>query len=148
MRSTKVAPVAGIVALFFAVVLFAFSCSRSADPRAGADQPEAEREEAPLSGEVVDGVRVVEVKARQFAFEPSTIVVRRGERVRLDVTSEDVAHGIGIAAFDIDRTLPPNQTQAIEFTADQLGYHDFRCSVYCGAGHADMRGELRVVEGE
>lgn len=50
------------------------------------------------SGELKDGVRVVEVKARQFEFEPETIVVRKGEKVRLEVTSEDVKHGIAISA--------------------------------------------------
>lgn len=114
-----------------------------------AHKHEAEAEEPgelEPSGKIVDGVRVVQVKAMQFEFQPSTIVVRRGERVRLEVTSQDVAHGMGIEAYDINRTLPPKETQEIEFTADRPGRHHFHCTVYCGTGHNDMHGELVVLE--
>lgn len=172
MRSKKIAPVVGIMIALFAVLLFAFSCSRSGDQNDGGDhaghEPAAgdhaggpsdhmddvreDRHEGEMyarspSGEIVDGVRVVEVKARQFEFVPATIVVRQGERVRLKVTSEDVTHGIAIEAFAVDRKLPPNETQVIELTADKLGTHHFHCSVYCGKGHSDMHGELVVIEG-
>ncbi len=100
------------------------------------------------SGEVIDGVRVVEVKARQFEFDPGRIVVRQGETVRLNATSEDVTHGIGIATFGVDRKLPPGETQAIEFTADQPGRHPVHCTVYCGEGHNDMTGTLIVLAEE
>ena len=54
-------------------------------------------------------------------------------------------HGIGIEGYDINRKLPPNETQVIEFTAGKPGKHPFHCSVYCGKGHADMQGELVIV---
>lgn len=100
------------------------------------------------SGELVDGTRVVEVAARKFVFDPATIVVREGEMVRLKVTSEDVTHGIGIEAYDVDRKLEPDQTETIEFTADKPGRHHFHCTVYCGTGHDEMHGELRVLSAE
>lgn len=100
------------------------------------------------SGELVDGVRMVEITARKFEFDPATIVVREGERVRLKVTSEDVTHGMGIEAYDIDRKLEPDKTETIEFTADKPGPHHFHCTVYCGTGHDEMHGELRVLSAE
>jgi heme/copper-type cytochrome/quinol oxidase subunit 2 len=100
---------------------------------------------AELTGKLSNGVRVIELKARKFAFDPATIIVKQGEKIRLRVTSEDVMHGIGIADYDIDRKLPPNETQVIEFTAGKAGKHYFYCSVYCGSGHGDMRGELVVL---
>jgi len=99
------------------------------------------------TGTLNGGVRVIELKARKFAFDPATIVVKQGEKVRLRVTSEDVMHGIGVADYGIDQKLPPRETQVIEFTADKPGKHHFHCSVYCGDGHGDMHGEL-VVLGE
>jgi ABC-type nickel/cobalt efflux system permease component RcnA len=39
------------------------------------------------SGVIRDGETVIEVKARQFEFDPDRIVVRKGETVRLKVTS-------------------------------------------------------------
>ena len=99
-----------------------------------------------LSGVLKDGQRVVKIKARRFEFEPNRIVVKKGEKVRLEVTSEDVTHGINIEAFDINRELKPNKTEIIDFTANQAGPFHFHCSVYCGKGHSDMHGELIVLE--
>jgi len=98
------------------------------------------------SGEMINGVRVIEVRAMKFEFEPATIIVGQSEKVRLKVTSQDVTHGIGIEAFDIDRKLEPGKPETIEFTADRPGRHHFHCTVYCGAGHGDMHGELVVLE--
>lgn len=98
------------------------------------------------SGVLKDGQRVVKVKARQFEFDPSKIVVKKGEKVRLEVTSEDVTHGVNIEAFDIDRQLEPGKTEVITFTADKAGQFHFHCSVYCGKGHSDMHGELIILD--
>jgi heme/copper-type cytochrome/quinol oxidase subunit 2 len=100
---------------------------------------------AELTGKLSDGVRVIELKARKFAFDPAAVIVKQGEKVRLRVTSEDVMHGIDIADYDIDRKLPPNETQVIEFTAGKPGRHHFHCSVFFGSGHGDMHGELVVL---
>ncbi len=109
--------------------------------------PEAEVPAEP-SGEVVDGVRVVQVRARQFEFEPEAIVVNEGEDVRLEVTSEDVMHGIGIEAYDINEEVPPDETRTVEFRADEAGTYEFLCSVYCGPGHEAMRGQIVVLEAD
>ena len=104
------------------------------------------RGEPALSGSVVDGVRVIKMAARQFEFDPARVVVKKGEKVRLEVTSEDVTHSIAIRNYDVDRRLGPGRTEVITFTADQPGGHHFHCSVPCGKGHEDMHGELIVVE--
>jgi nitrosocyanin len=113
-------------------------------PGAEAEAPAGDAAQGGLSGKVVDGVRVVEVAARQFEFDPATIEVREGEQVRLDVTSQDVTHGFAIEELGIDEALPPHETKTIEFTADKAGTYVFRCSVYCGKGHNDMKGQLVV----
>lgn len=121
----------------------------------GAERPETgegheemfERREAlEPSGKLEEGVRVIKMAALQFEFEPSTIVVHQGETVRLEVTSEDVTHGMDIEGYDIDRTLEPGKTEVITFTAGKPGRHHFHCSVYCGKGHGDMHGELIVIQ--
>ena len=104
----------------------------------------AEREYE-LSGELVEGIRIIKMKARRFEFDPGTIVVKAGEKVRLEVTSEDVVHGIGIKDFDINRKLKPGETETIIFATEKPGRHHFNSSVYCGSGHSDMHGELVVL---
>ncbi len=115
--------------------------------------PKAPKPEAPprvasdqLSGQVVGGVREVKVEAKRWAFDPNRIVVKKGEKVRLVVTSLDVKHGLGIEAFNINQELPPHQPQTIEFTPDQAGEFEFHCTVFCGAGHLDMKGTLVVQQ--
>ena len=99
-----------------------------------------------LSGELVNGIRIIKIKARRFEFDPSKMVVKAGEKIRLEVTSEDVVHGIEIKDFSINRELKPHKTEVITFTAHNPGSHHFHCSVYCGTGHGDMHGELIVLE--
>lgn len=98
------------------------------------------------SGKLIDGVRVVKVKAQSFKFEPSTIVVNEGEQVRLLITSVDVTHGFALEVYGVDQKLPPNEEQRIEFTTLEAGEFPFRCSVFCGLGHKTMRGKLPVKE--
>ena len=83
--------------------------------------------------------------AKQWDFEPSTIFVTEGDRVKLNVKSVDVTHGISLAEFGINERLSPGKTVTVEFTADRAGEYIFSCSVPCGKGHGGMRGTL-VVE--
>jgi cytochrome c oxidase subunit 2 len=90
---------------------------------------------------------VVNVKAQQFSFNPSEIDLKKGQHVKLVITSPDVAHGItAIPELGIPNTqIPAGQTVTIEFDATQTGTFPFRCSVFCGEGHRAMTGELVVT---
>ncbi|MBD3293634.1 MAG: hypothetical protein GF393_11975 [Armatimonadia bacterium] len=99
-----------------------------------------------LSGEMVEGTRVVEVEAKRYEFVPDPIVVEAGEPVKLEVTATDVAHGFGLEAMEINVTLPPNETQTVEFTPEEAGEYHIHCTEYCGPGHSDMHGTLLVKQ--
>jgi len=101
--------------------------------------------ESQLSGSLVEGERVIRLRARRFEFIPNEIVVGQGEKVRLEITSEDVTHGIEILRYGLNRKLEPGKTEVITFTADEPGRHHFHCSVYCGEGHDKMHGGLVVL---
>lgn len=83
--------------------------------------------------------------ARRFAFEPDNIRVKKGDAVKLKITSVDVTHGFSISEFGVNAELKPSQTTIVEFVASKSGTFTFSCSVVCGAGHPDMKGTL-VVE--
>ena len=85
-----------------------------------------------LSGELKDGIRVIEVKASKYRFEPVTIVVKLGEKVILLVTSIDVAHGLAIPEFKVNLSVPVGKTESIEFVADKIGRFHAHCNMYCG----------------
>jgi cytochrome c oxidase subunit 2 len=93
--------------------------------------------------------RTFEVIARRFAFEPATIEVTQGERVRLLVRSADGPHGVEIKAFNVKKAVPRakpgDEPVAIEFVASEAGTFPILCSEYCGSGHKDMTGTLVVV---
>jgi len=97
-----------------------------------------------LSGKIEDGVRVVAIKAFQYAFDPDPIVVGFGEKVRLLITSTDVAHGFAVKEFKINVSIPAGKTEQVEFIADKKGTFHAYCSVYCGAGHEHMQARFIV----
>ena len=97
-----------------------------------------------VSGKLENGVRVIQMKAFQFGFDPNPVVVNEGEKVKLVVTSTDVTHGFSIAEFGVNVQLFPGRPTIIDFTADKSGTFIFYCSVPCGSGHSSMRGRLIV----
>jgi cytochrome c oxidase subunit 2 len=89
--------------------------------------------------------REIQVTAKKYEFDPTTITVKRGERVKLIITALDHDHGFNLEAFQIDKLLKKGQATTIEFTADKTGTFPFHCSHFCGMGHGKMKGQL-VVE--
>jgi len=49
--------------------------------------------------------RVIQVSAKKYAFDPSTITVKKGEQVKLAITALDHVHGFKLEAFKIDQLL-------------------------------------------
>jgi cytochrome c oxidase subunit II len=92
--------------------------------------------------------KVIEVVAKRFEFEPSTIEVTEGDRVRLLVRSADGPHGVEIKEFKVKKAVPrakPGDSPVtIEFVASTAGTFPILCSEYCGKGHEDMKGTLVV----
>lgn len=91
-------------------------------------------------------VKEFSITAKNWEFIPSTITVKKGDKVRLVIKSVDVDHGFALTAFGINKPLKPGETATVEFTADKVGSHSFFCSVFCGSGHRDMKGTLVVTE--
>jgi cytochrome c oxidase subunit 2 len=97
-----------------------------------------------LSGEVKNGIRIIDVKAFKYGFDPDPIVVNQGDKVQVDVQSTDVAHGFAIANYNVDVRIPARETKSVVFIADTKGVFDIVCSVFCGAGHGHMKAKLIV----
>jgi cytochrome c oxidase subunit 2 len=105
--------------------------------------------ELPLSGEMTNGVREIELKAYQFGWEPDTIVVQKGQPVRIKINSLDVPHGfevegLMIPGWDIDMPIHPGEVEVIEYTPEKEGVWTFICTVYCGQDHSDMSGKFVI----
>ncbi|GMK37866.1 hypothetical protein PCCS19_09200 [Paenibacillus sp. CCS19] len=85
---------------------------------------------------------VVEVKvsAKDWEYDQKEIHVKKGDKVRITLTSDDGGHGLSLPVYNVD--IQGNDSA--EFTADQVGQFEFRCSVPCGQGHMEMKGTLIV----
>jgi len=124
-----------LLGILLILVLIVAGCSGGATGNVAALEP---------SGSLDNGVRVIDAKAFRYDFDPNPIVVNQGERVKIVMTSTDVAHGFLLPDYNIDVPLSPGRPTTIEFVADKQGTFKFLCSVLCGSGHGSMKGKLIV----
>jgi len=104
-------------------------------------------------------VKVIEVSAKRFEYNPSSIHVKQGTKVQLRITATDHTHGFKIVANSSAKNGKPGlaftspqdcwkiekgQSSTIEFVAQTPGTYSFKCCVTCGMGHAGMKGQLIV----
>jgi cytochrome c oxidase subunit 2 len=87
--------------------------------------------------------RTIAITAKRFEFVPPTITLKKGETVKLVVTSEDVTHGFFLRPLKIDTDLVPGKTQEMTVTPQTTGTFTAICHHFCGAGHGNMK--LTVV---
>ncbi len=94
--------------------------------------------------------RVINLTANAPAnggWQPDTIRVDVGERVRLRIAASDVVHGFNIPALGIqvDEILPGHVEQ-VEFVATRAGRYPFACTRWCSVDHWRMRGVIEVID--
>ena len=90
--------------------------------------------------------RNFEVIASKYKFEPATLQVTEGDRVRLTLRSTDTEHGLEIKKLKVKVAVPKGgDPVTVEFVAEKAGTFEFKCSEYCGSGHGRMKGQLVVV---
>ena len=90
--------------------------------------------------------QIIRISASTFEFKPSQITLRKGVPVTLELISQDRHHGFKLAEFHLRADIQPGIVEKIRFVPDRVGRFTFHCHVFCGDGHEDMSGSLRVVE--
>lgn len=89
---------------------------------------------------------VVKITARKYSFSPAEITVKKGDPVVLELSSSDAHHGFNLPDFNVRADVEPGKPARVEFTPDKTGQFTFTCDVFCGSGHEDMEGVLKVVQ--
>lgn len=90
-------------------------------------------------------VKEITLKASNWLFEPSEIRVKEGDRVKITLEGISGTHAITLPDFGVkSKTIGMGETTTVEFVADKKGIFSFKCSVFCGEGHPDMKGDLIV----
>jgi plastocyanin len=85
-----------------------------------------------VEGTVKDGVRVVDVEVTGDGFVPAKIKVKKGERVRLNVTrktDKTCATEIVVTDYGINQPLPLNKTVTVELTPKSSGEIKYACAM-------------------
>lgn len=89
--------------------------------------------------------RVIRVEASNWAFTPSTITAKVGEKVTVTFVGIAGHHGVAVPDLGIDVKFDEGQTATVDLPTDTAGTFPFRCNVFCGEGHREMTGTI-VIE--
>jgi cytochrome c oxidase subunit 2 len=88
----------------------------------------------------------IEIHAKRFSFEPAEITIYKGETVKLDLTSDDVAHSLVVEGLNINAPMTKGHVTEISVTPDKTGDFKGKCGRFCGTGHGSMRFVVHVVQ--
>ena len=73
------------------------------------------------------------------------LVVPIGRPIKLLMSSKDVIHSFFVPDFRVKMDLVPNRYTITWFEATRMGQFPIYCAEYCGKGHSEMLGTVRVV---
>ncbi len=79
-----------------------------------------------------------------FAFVPSVINVRKGEKVTIRIKGVSGLHSFGVADLGLNVKVNPGETVDIDLPTDTTGTFTFRCMIPCGSGHKSMVGTITI----
>jgi cytochrome c oxidase subunit II len=91
-------------------------------------------------------VRTIDITAKRFEFAPNQITLKKGETVKLRLTSADVMHGFFQRAFKIDEMIEPGKTTEVTITPQVAGTFTTICDHFCGVNHGSMKMTFVVTE--
>lgn len=75
-------------------------------------------------------VQVLDIEGGAFYFDPNEITVKKGDTVKIVLTSVDMMHDFVIDELDVQTPIiQSGDTGEVEFTATKAGTYEFYCSV-------------------
>jgi cytochrome c oxidase subunit 2 len=93
-----------------------------------------------------EAVRVIEIHAKRFSFTPADITIKKGETVKLVLTSDDVTHSLVIPDLHVNAKITKGQSTAVTITPNTTGDIHGKCGQFCGSGHGSMTFTVHVKE--
>lgn len=89
--------------------------------------------------------KVIKITARRFTYLPNEVTLKKGVPVILEFTSADVVMGFNAPDFKVRADIVPGQVVRVRLVPDKVGTFTYLCDIFCGDGHEQMNGTLRVV---
>jgi len=87
--------------------------------------------------------KVINIAAKRFEFVPNQITLKKGEPVKLVITSTDVTHGFFLKPLKIDEVIEPGKTTEVNVTPQTTGTFLLICDHFCGVNHGAMN--MKVI---
>ncbi len=83
--------------------------------------------------------------AKKYEFTPGTVEVKAGTRIIFKIKALDREHGFEIADGKSSCVkIKKGETATVEYMAQTPGTVEFKCCVFCGAGHGGMKGKIVI----
>ncbi|MEO7870476.1 MAG: cupredoxin domain-containing protein [Candidatus Limnocylindria bacterium] len=108
-----------------------------------------------LQGPAATDTTAISVRASMGGFDPSALIVKPGETVRIELTSLDTAfhsdgggwHQFAIDELGVDWKVGPQTSEVFELIAPTApGTYSWYCDICCGGKeNPSMRGTLTVA---
>jgi cytochrome c oxidase subunit 2 len=83
--------------------------------------------------------------ARLWEFWP-IIELKKGESYRFHISSADWQHGMSLQPVNLNLSVHPGYEHVLSLTPTEAGIYGIVCNEFCGIGHHNMTGRIRVVE--
>jgi cytochrome c oxidase subunit 2 len=95
-----------------------------------------------------DGSITARIVATQFAFVPQCVPLPAGKRVTIRLATPDVIHGLIVTGTNVNTMVVPGYVSQIHTVFTTAGDHLMPCHEFCGIGHSEMWGVIRVIPAE
>ena len=89
---------------------------------------------------------VERIEASREGFRPDRLTLRKGEPVRIVLTSADGPHCFAVDAFRVEKRILPSRETTIDLSPEEGGTFPFYCCLEKGAASERERGEIVVTE--
>lgn len=83
-----------------------------------------------MAAETSADEKVITMDAGSYYYSVKTIDVKKGQKVKIVMTSKDMMHNLNIDELNVHLPLTKaGETNTVEFTADKIGTFEYYCSV-------------------
>lgn len=90
-------------------------------------------------------ISVISIRAKKYEFIPAEITLKKGQTVKLVLTSDDVRHSLVVKALGINGDMKKGKDTEVIVTPDTTGNFPGKCGHFCGTGHGKMHFMVHVV---
>jgi len=89
---------------------------------------------------------VVRIQASRDGFSPDQVALRRGEAVRIHLSSADGLHCFAVDGLRVEKRIVPARETVFDVSPEVSGSFPFYCCVETGEARERERGEIVVTE--